>query len=144
MMNALCLRLDGAKVGGTTLVEVNAYLAEHPVTCLLVLSEPEVTEFETPLNLGYYVNDFGTEMILPENGIAPFTAPAVFDILYAMNAVDTLRNLPTNYISKESFDNFTAALSSALANAGITMSIKATFDEESGTYNYTITASKTE
>lgn len=108
------------------------------------LAEPEVTEFETPLNLGYYVNDFGTEMILPENGIAPFTAPVVFDILYAMNAVDTLRNLPTNYISKESFDNFTAALSSALANAGITMSIKATFDEESGTYNYTITASKTE
>lgn len=108
------------------------------------LAEPEVTEFETPLNLGYYVNDFGTEMILPENGIAPFTAPAVFDILYAMNAVDTLRNLPTNYISKESFDNFTTSLSSALANAGITMSIKATFDEESGTYNYTITASKTE
>lgn len=144
LMNALCLRLDGAKVGGTTLVKVNAYLAEHPVTCLLVLAEPEVTEFETPLNLGYYVNDFGTEMILPENGIAPFTAPAVFDILYAMNAVDTLRNLPTNYISKESFDNFSAALSSALANAGITMSIKATFDEESGTYNYTITASKNE
>lgn len=144
MMDALYLRLDGAKVGGTTLVEVNAYLAEHPVTCLLVLSEPDVTEFETPLNLGYYVNDFGTEMILPENGIAPFTAPAVFDILYAMNAVDTLRNLPTNYISKESFDNFTAALSSALANAGITMSIKATFDEETGAYTYTITASKTE
>lgn len=108
------------------------------------LAEPIVTEFETPLNLGYYVNDFGTEMILPENGIAPFTAPAVFDILYAMNAVDTLRNLPTNYISKESFDNFSAALSSALANAGITMSIKTTFDEESGTYHYTITASKTE
>lgn len=108
------------------------------------LVEPEVTEFETPLNLGYYVNDFGTEMILPENGIAPFTAPTVFDILYAMNAVDTLRNLPTNYISKESFDNFTAALSSALANAGITMSIKATFNEETGAYNYTITASKTE
>lgn len=108
------------------------------------LAEPIVTEFETPLNLGYYVNDFGTEMILPENGIAPFTAPAAFDILYAMNAVDTLRNLPTNYISKESFDNFSAALSSALANAGITMSIKATFDEESGAYNYTITASKTE
>lgn len=108
------------------------------------LAEPIVTEFETPLNLGYYVNDFGTEMILPENGIAPFTAPAVFDILYAMNAVDTLRNLPTNYISKESFDNFTAALSSALANAGITMSIRATFNEETGAYTYTITASKTE
>ena len=60
-------------------------------TCY-VLTTPVETDIDISLN--YKVDDFGTEELLPENEATPTTSPFVASILYAMNAVDTIRNMP--------------------------------------------------
>lgn len=62
--------------------------------------EYEIDNFEMPL--AYKVDDFGTE----ETKKDTFSLSPTFTITYGVNAVDTLRRLPTNYISKESMQNF--------------------------------------
>ena len=52
------------------------------------------TETDIDISLNYKVDDFGTEELLPENESTPTTSPFVASILYAMNAVDTIRNMP--------------------------------------------------
>lgn len=66
--------------------------------------EYEIDNFEMPL--AYKVDDFGTE----ETKKDTFSLSPTFAITYGINAVDTLRRLPTNYISKESMQNFLSAL----------------------------------
>ena len=66
--------------------------------------EYEIDNFEMPL--AYKVDDFGTE----ETKKDTFSLSPTFAITYGVNAVDTLRRLPTNYISKESMQNFLNAL----------------------------------
>ena len=66
--------------------------------------EYEIDNFEMPL--AYRVDDFGTE----ETKKDTFALSPTFAITYGVNAVDTLRRLPTNYISKESMQNFLSAL----------------------------------
>lgn len=66
--------------------------------------EYEIDNFEMPL--AYKVDDFGTE----ETKKDTFSLSPTFAITYGVNAVDTLRRLPTNYISKESMQNFLSAL----------------------------------
>lgn len=66
--------------------------------------EYEIDNFEMPL--AYKVDDFGTE----ETKKDTFALSPTFAITYGVNAVDTLRRLPTNYISKESMQNFLSAL----------------------------------
>lgn len=66
--------------------------------------EYEIDNFEMPL--AYKVDDFGTE----ETKKDTFALSPTFAITYGVNAVDTLRRLPTNYISKESMQNFLNAL----------------------------------
>ena len=63
--------------------------------------------------------------------IAPFAA----EMTYPMNAVDTLRNLARNYISKESLQNFLAALVTANVLASYTM----TWDADENQYKFTLT-----
>lgn len=51
------------------------------------LAEPIVTPIETPLNLDYQAEDFGTEEALLTDNSAPFRA----DIVYQFNAADRIR-----------------------------------------------------
>lgn len=82
--------------------------AMRGVTLFYELETPEVTAIDH--RLFYSVDDFGTEQLLPENGEIPITAPLTGRVLYPMNAVDTVRNLPRNYLSLASFDKLRAAL----------------------------------
>jgi len=76
-------------------------------TCY-VLAEAVTTAVE--LDLIYRADDFGAEKLLPENGAAPTTSPLTGRVLYPLNAVDTVRNLPRNYVSLSTFDKLRAAL----------------------------------
>lgn len=105
-----------------------------------VLSTPEEYVLDTPLELNYKEDDFGTEQKLPEDTASSVSAPLLIDVQYPMNAVDTLRRLPVNYISKESFDAFCAELATKLGAAiGKTITITSTFNTEQDKYNFTIT-----
>lgn len=99
------------------------------------LETPVEYVLDSTLNLSYYVNDFGTEEITPENGPVPSTAPIIYEVLYAMNAVDTLRNLPKNYISKSSMEH----ILTALVTAGIIAAYTLTWNATTETYDCTIT-----
>lgn len=56
------------------------------------LAEPIIKPIETPLVLGYYVEDFGTEEAMLAENSAPFSA----DIIYQFNATDQVRNNTRN------------------------------------------------
>ena len=99
------------------------------------LATPVEYVLDSTLNLSYYVNDFGTEEITPENGPVPSTAPIIYEVQYAMNAVDTLRNLPKNYISKSSMEH----ILTALVTAGIIAAYTLTWNATTETYDCTIT-----
>jgi len=97
-----------------------------------------VLDAEQPMN--YRVDDFGTEMELPQNDDEPVTAPIRYEVQYAMNAVDTLRRLPENYISKESFEDFLAEFDSKLGAAlNATIVSTMTFNAETQKYGFNIT-----
>lgn len=108
------------------------------VTFIYELETPEEYLLDTPIASNYRVDDFGTERRLPDGIVdgAPASTPLVADIQYAMNAVDPLRNLPRNYLSKQSTENLLAAMQSAGIIAGYTM----TYDEDNAEYDFTITA----
>lgn len=111
------------------------------------LAEPETYILDEPVPMNYRVDDFGTEAKEPAdteqaNGVY---APLTLMVQYAMNAVDTLRRLPINYISKPSFDAFCAELATKLGAAiNKNISIVATYNDEQEKYNYTITISDIE
>ena len=99
------------------------------------LATPTEYTLDSELNLGYSVDDFGTEEEVPQNGSTPSTAPIIYDVKYAMNAVDTLRNLPTNYISKDSLKN----LLDTMQSAGIFSAYTMTYNAGTEQYTFTIT-----
>lgn len=99
------------------------------------LAEPTEVDIEPPLNLSYKVSDFGTEKVMvDEEAEAPQSAPPTIQVVYGINATDTVRRLPTQYISHDSFQQFVSALQSAV---GIT--VTETWDETDGRYEYTVT-----
>jgi hypothetical protein len=101
------------------------------------LSTPLILTLDTPIPVSYRVDDFGTEeRTSPVDADGAQSAPIVYDVQYAMNAVDTLRNLPKNYISKDSMDN----ILTALKTAGIIADYTLTFDSETREYECVITA----
>lgn len=100
------------------------------------LDTPVEYTLDNEVNLNYRVDDFGTETLLPQNTATPTTAPIVYDVRYAMNAVDTLRNLPTNYISKDSLKN----LLDAFVSAGVISAYTMTYNAGTEQYTFTITA----
>ena len=103
-----------------------------------VLTTPVSVTFSSPYDFNYKVDDFGTEKLLPVNSVTPSTSALNCDVLYAMNAVDTIRNLPVNYISKESFDNFCASLVTAMASVGYAMTVTASYDASNNEYDYSV------
>lgn len=120
----------------TTAAEFKAAMAG--VLLFYELAEPVETEYAEPRNFSYKVSDFGTETLIPEGVDAagvPKSAPFNGSIVYGFNAVDTLRNLPKDYISKASMDS----ILSALVSAGVIASYTLTYDAVSGKYNCTIT-----
>lgn len=72
--------------------DLQAYM--QSVIMYYELEEPQeyiIDNFSLPL--AYRIDDFGTEqIIMPENSIAP-----VINTKYGLNAVDTLRNLPSKF-----------------------------------------------
>lgn len=100
------------------------------------LATPVEYTLDSEVNLNYRVDDFGTETLLPQNNATPTTAPIVYDVRYAMNAVDTLRNLPKNYIGKDSMEHILNALVTAGVISAYTLSWNATNEN----YDCTITA----
>ncbi len=80
----------------------------------------------------YQVSDWGTEEILMNT--TPIV-PVIYDVEYALNAVDTLRNMPTNYISKESLNAFLSVLGTAMGGTWT-----ATYNESNNRYDFTFNA----
>lgn len=98
------------------------------------LATPTTTEIDPPLNLSYKVSDFGTERIMvDETADAPQTAPVPMEVEYGINAIDTIRRLPTEYQSHKSMGQLTAALESSLG-----IDITETWDEDDQRYEYEI------
>lgn len=95
------------------------------------LAEPlvyEVEDFELPIN--YKVDDYGTEEVIgAENSVAP-----VISAKYSINAPDTIKNLPKNYISTASMDNFLNRLGIAM-NGTWTK----TWNASTNSYDFTFT-----
>ena len=118
----------------TTTAEIKEAMAG--VILQYPLATPQFYTLDEPVYMGYRVDDFGTEAKLPVDTADNVTAPIAFDVRYPMNAVDAIRNLPTNYLSKESTQNLLNALQSAGIIGGYTM----TFDATAKEYNFAITA----
>lgn len=95
------------------------------------LAEPVETEISPELNLTYKVSDFGTEEIITANDAQ--TAPVPMQIVYGLNAVDTIRRLPVEYISHKSFMQFMSAIESHF-----NVTITETYDSDNERYNYSI------
>lgn len=118
--------------------EDNPNVVTDKTLTFYVLDNPVETTYEEPRNLTYKVADFGTETVTPEGvdeqGV-PKTAPFRADIAYGLNAVDTLRNLPKNFISKESMES----ILNAMVSAGLIASYTLTWDDNNNKYNCTIT-----
>ena len=104
------------------------------------LATPVEIELAEPVATSYYANDFGTEEWTPANDDEPYTTPCEMQIAYVMNAVDTLRRLPENYMGVDSFGNFCDALASSLGAAlNKSITITPTYDAEDQEYDFAIT-----
>ena len=98
-------------------------------------------ELETPVEtiiddydlIDYKVSDFGTEEIIVDEP----TTPIIIDVVYGVNAVDTLRRLPQNYISADSMRGFLAQLGSAMGG-NWTME----YDEINSKWTFTFTTNQ--
>ena len=77
------------------------------------LAEPETYILDETIPMNYVVDDWGTEqrLVADENEVL---APLCYDVTYAINAVDTIRNMPKNYISEETMQAFLSAVGSAM------------------------------
>lgn len=117
-----------------------AVITDGSTYTFVQLETPVETELAEPVAASYYANDFGTEEWQPANDDEPYTAPCEMQIAYAMNAVDTLRRLPENYISVGSFENFCTELATKLGAAlNKNITITPTYDSENAEYDYSIT-----
>ena len=98
------------------------------------LNTPLEYTLDEPLALGYRADDFGVEAKLPADTASAVSAPLRYDVQYTMNAVDTIRRLPVNYMSKESMQSFLTALGTAM-NGTWSMA----YNDENGQYTFTFT-----
>lgn len=101
-----------------------------------VLENPVEVELATPVYAKYLVDKDGTEEITPANGTTPYTTMANLSILYAMDARGEIKNLPKNYLSKESAEN----MLNAMVSAGVIASYTMTYDAANARYQFTIVA----
>lgn len=137
--NDKCVATDsfGYRISNSAYTDADTFKAA--MNGVLAISQRNGTAVEyvndIPLNLQYKVDNDGTETILPENTSTPTISPIVADINYALNAIDTIRNLPQNYISKASMD----AILTAFKTAGVITGYTLTWDATNQKYNCTIT-----
>lgn len=117
--------------------DLRSILAESPLKIVYELAEPVETPINPPLNLTYRCDDFGTEMLLPQNDDEPVTAPMDADIVYQIDYEAQIRNNDSLNITKESMDNFISAF-----NASGIGTITQTFDATNKRYTYAITANE--
>lgn len=99
------------------------------------LATPLTYILDEPIPMTYPVDDFGVEAKLPVDTATLPTGPLRFAVTYPFNAVDRLRRLSTNYLSKESTEAMLNALQSAGIIGGYTMTYNATTEH----YAFTIT-----
>jgi len=108
------------------------------------LTTPLEYTLDTPIDMTYRVDDFGTEtaQVLSGGNLVDAdiykTAPLNYDVVYSLNVVDTVRNLNRNYLGLQGTNNTFAAIASALAAYGLTMSL-GTYDSTNEYYPVTIT-----
>ena len=114
--------------------EANAAVVTDYTHTNYPLITPVEVAFSEELKLAYPVDDFGSEEIVSGGA----TAPARLTVVYALNAVDKVRRLPENYISKKSFDNFVAALSDAMSGIGFSLSVSGEYDSAVEEYSFTV------
>ena len=103
------------------------------------LADPVETPISPALNLTYRCDDFGTEMLLPQNTDEPVTAPMDADIVYQLDYEAQIRNNNSLNITKESMDAFISAF-----NASGLGTITQTWDSANKRYAYTVTAPQLE
>ena len=119
----------------TTVEQYQTWIANNPLTVNYELAEP----IEVPINhtIEYAVQPGGTEQLLPENTLSttPTTSEIIMDVTYPLDAVGTIQNLPSNYISSESMTAFINAINSANVGFTVTMS----YNSETGKYAFTVT-----
>ena len=65
------------------------------------LATPEEYVLDETPEWNYRVDDFGTERVIPSYSSSEITAPIAYDVQYAMNAVDAIRRLDTNYVRRD-------------------------------------------
>lgn len=100
------------------------------------LKTPVEVELATPVYAKYICDKDGTEEITPANGTTPYTTMANLSILYTMDARGEIKNLPKNYLSKESAEN----MLNAMVSAGVIASYTMTYDAANARYQFTIVA----
>lgn len=66
------------------------------VHTVYALDEPVETPIDPPLDMSFTSSDYGTELLLPENGSAPVTTPIYAGIRYVQNLRDKLQRLPVS------------------------------------------------
>lgn len=98
------------------------------------LAEP--IEIDTDeLHFDYRVSDYGTEEFFdPDATSELYTAPVRHNTLYLDNLRDTIRTLPTNYLSVPSLDQLIQLLEQLHPNTTITK----VWDPENNRYNFSI------
>jgi len=96
------------------------------------LATPITYTLDTPVPATYAVYNSGIEKRLPEDTASAVNAPIRYSVRYAMEAADTIRNLPINYISKESMDAFLTVLNT-VTNGTWSM----VYNSELGRYGFT-------
>ena len=109
------------------------------------LATPETYILDQTVTGGYQVNANGTERRLPEDAASSVNAPVNYSVVYPINAVKTIIDLPYNYISVESMNDFTTELATKLgAFLNATIAITPTYDQTNQKYNYDITITQNE
>ena len=104
-------------------------------TIVFVLETPVETPISPMLNLGYKVDDFGTEMLLPQNDDEPVTAPMDAEIVYHIDYEGQIRNNDSINITKKSMDSFIAAYNESGAGT-----IAQTWDAVNQKYVYEVSS----
>ena len=127
------------------IADIRTSLANKVLMYELSVQEEYILDgIELPLN--YKVDKDGTEQIIPntsdpDNNI-PSTTPCDMDIVYSIDAANTIINLPNNYVSATQQQSFSAA-QQAQAKANIGLSSVATKYKTTiqgdGNNEYTIT-----
>lgn len=98
------------------------------------LATPELYVLDTPIYVGYQVDEDGTERRLPEDTASAVSAPFVAEIVYPINAVKQLNEMPKDYANVATLDALLSTLGTAL-NGTLTKS----WNAETQKYTFTFT-----